>query len=69
MSKEGTYLVFCLERYRHARGLSGRDAAALFRKYNLYDYVMRFFPAFHTMSETLVFEDIDAHISRAKGSV
>ena len=64
MSKEGAYMVFCLERYRHSRGMSGREAAAYFRKYGIYDYVMKFFGAFHTMGEELVFDEIDAHVAR-----
>lgn len=65
MSREGAYMVYCLERYRHARGLTGREVAAYFRKHGLYDYVMEFFGAFHTMGEELVFRELDEHVRRS----
>ena len=64
MSREWAYMVYCLERYRHARGLTGREVAAYFRKYGLYDYVMKFFGAFHTMGEELVFRELDEYVRR-----
>jgi len=64
MSREGSYMVFCMERYRHARHLSGAAVAQLFADHGLYDYVMKYFGALHTMSEELVFEEIDRHIAR-----
>lgn len=67
MSREGAYMVYCLERYRHARGLTGREVAAYFRKHGLYDYVMEFFGAFHTMGEELVFRELDEHVRRSAG--
>ena len=65
MSREGAYMVYCLERYRHARGLTGREVAAYFREHGLYDYVMKFFGAFHTMGEELVFRELDEHVRRS----
>jgi len=65
MSREGAYMVFCLERYRHARHMSGAEAAKFFAEHGLYEYVMRFFGAFHTMAEELVFDEIDRHAALA----
>lgn len=49
-------------------GLSEQDAAEAFFSSEtyarLYDYVMKFFGAFHTMGEELVFNEIDAHVAR-----
>ena len=59
MSREGAYMVFCLERYRHARHMTGAAAARFFAEHGLYDYVMKYFGAFHTMAEELVFDEID----------
>jgi len=63
MSREGAYMVFCLERYRHARHMSGAAAAKFFADHGLYEYVMRYFGAFHTMSEELVFAEIDRQVA------
>lgn len=68
MSREGAFLVWCMERYRHAKALSGREVAALFRENGVYDYILRFYGALHTLSDTLVVEDIDAHLAARSGS-
>ena len=65
MSKEGAYMVFCMELYRREKGMTGKEIAELFSRYNVYGYIRKFFGAFHVMSEKLVFEDIDAYISRS----
>lgn len=65
MSREGTYMVFCMERYRHARKMSGAAVAKFFAEHGLYAYVMRYFGAFHTMPEELVFEELDRYVARS----
>jgi len=62
MSREGAYMVFCMERYRHARHLSGAAVARLFADHDIYTYVMKYFGAFHTMAEELVFDEIDRRV-------
>ena len=64
MSEEGAYMVFCMELYRREKKLTGKQVADLFSRYNVYDYIRTYFGVFHTMSEKLVFEDIDAYIAR-----
>jgi len=64
MSREGTFAIYCLERYRHAKSLSGREASALFAKYHVLDYIRRFFESLHVVSEQLILADIDAYIAR-----
>lgn len=62
MSKEGNFLVFCIECYRAEKGLSGREVSALFAKYGVYDYVIRYFDSLHTTGENYIVADIDAYI-------
>ena len=38
MSKESNFLIYCMERYRHFKGLSGADVAKTFEKYGIYVY-------------------------------
>ena len=64
MSEEGAYMVFCTELYRREKNLTGKQVADLFSRYNVYDYIRKYFGAFHTMGEKLVFDDIDAYIAR-----
>ena len=64
MSKEGMFLIFCMECYRAEKGLSGREVSALFAKYGLYDYVTRYFDSLHTTGVKYIVADIDDYIRR-----
>ncbi len=63
MSKESNFLIYCMERYRHSKGLSGAAVAKLFEKYGVYGYITKYFEALHTMSERSIEQDIDDYIS------
>ena len=39
MSKEGNFLIYCIERYKSAKGLTGRQVSELFTKYRVWDYI------------------------------
>lgn len=62
MSKEGNFLVYCMERYRYLKKLSGYQTAELFEKYNIYEYIMKYFESLHTMGEMYIVQDIDEYI-------
>lgn len=64
MSREGSFLVYCMERYRLAKRMSGRDVAALFRAHGIYDHILRFYEALHVLGDAAIVEDIDAAIAR-----
>ena len=55
MSKESNFLIYCMERYRHSKGLSGAAVAKLFENYGVYGYITKYFEALHTMSEIHLF--------------
>lgn len=62
MSKEGNFLIYCMERYRYLKGISGSDVAKIFDKYNIYEYITKYFEALHTMGENYIVKDIDDYI-------
>lgn len=62
MSKEGSFLVYCVECYRQAKGLSGSAVSALFDCYGLYDYITRYFESLHTTGDAYIIADIDNFI-------
>ena len=66
MSEEGKFLIYCMERYRYAKNLSGAEVADLFEKYQINDYILKFFPSLHTMGEEYILEDIDEYIAERK---
>jgi hypothetical protein len=65
MSKEGDFLIYCLERYRHFKGLSGAEVADLFERYDLYGYITKYFETLHTMGDLLIVQDIDEQIAQS----
>ena len=45
MCQETKFTIFCLESYKSYRKLSGKQAADLFEKYGVFDYVREFYDA------------------------
>lgn len=68
MSKESYFLVYCMERYRFFKGLSGEEVSELFKKYNLFDYVKNSFEVLHIMGDVRIVQDIDDYIARIENS-
>ena len=62
MSKEGRFLVYCTEKYKSAKGLTGRPVSALFSKYRVWNYIYSCFEALHTTGDNYIVEDIDLYI-------
>ena len=63
MSKEVTFLIYCIEVYKNAKDLNGRQVMALFDKYNVIEYVISYFEALHTTGERYIVDDIDLYIA------
>ena len=62
MSAEGKFLVYCLEIYRKAKSLTGRQVIELFTRYGVMDYVMSCYDSLHTTGWQYTVEDIDLFI-------
>ncbi len=67
MSKETNFLIYCMERYRFFKGLSGADVANTFDKYGIYGYITKYFESLHTMGDQCIVQDIDDYISSMIG--
>ena len=66
MSKEGKFLIFCIEQYKSAKNLNGRQVMDLFRKYRISEYIVSCFEALHTTGTNYIIEDIDLYIEARK---
>jgi hypothetical protein len=66
VSKEGKFLVYCIEIYKAAKNLSGRQIIELFKRYGLFDYVLTCYEALHTTGEKYIIEDINSFIEARK---
>jgi len=62
MSKEGNFLIYCMEQYKSAKKLTGKQIAELFSKYRVSDYIVSCFEALHTTGSNYIVEDIDLYI-------
>jgi len=62
MSQEGKFLVYCLEMYRAAKNMTGRQAIELFKRYGVLNYIITCYEALHTTGTNYIVEDIDLFI-------
>lgn len=68
MRKESDFLIYCMERYRHFKELSGADVAKIFDEYGIYGYISKYFESLHIMGDYCIVQDIDDYISSIRGS-
>lgn len=66
MSKILAFAVFCLENYKAAHKMRGRDVDRLFREYRVYDYLEEFYDVLHTTGYSYIVDDIDIYIQSCK---
>jgi len=62
MNDNADFIAFCLEEYKFAKNITGKEAIALFIKYNIIDYIVTCYGALHTMGGLAITEDIDSLI-------
>jgi len=63
MSKTLEFKVFCFEAYRAEKGLTGREAMLLFKKYGVLEYLGECYDVLHTVGRDYIIEDIDLFIA------
>ena len=66
MSRQGDFLIYCVETYKNARHLTGKQVAELFTRYRVWEYVYSCFEALHTTGANYIVEDIDLYIEARK---
>ena len=62
MSEQGKFLVYCIEMYKSAKRMTGRQAIELFGRYGVVGYIMECYEALHTTGNNYIVEDIDLFI-------
>lgn len=60
------FITYCLEEYKCAKKLSGKEVIELFNRYNVIDYVCRYYYALHTTGSQYIVDDIDQYILNRK---
>ena len=69
MSRQGDFLIYCVEIYKNARNLTGRQVDELFTCYRGWEYVYSCFEALHTTKASYIVDDIDHYIESRKETV
>jgi hypothetical protein len=62
MSKQGIFLIFCIEMYKSAKNLTGKQTVSIFKQYGIIDYIVSCYEALHTTGINYIVEDIDLFI-------
>ena len=62
MSETLKFKTYCIEAYKYAKGMTGREVKELFAKYGVLDYINEFFVALHSTSISYIVDDIDIFI-------
>ncbi len=62
MSKEGKFLIYCVEQYKNTKNLTGKQVSDLFTEYQIWDYIYSCYEALHTTGERYIIDDIDQYI-------
>lgn len=60
------FLAFCMEQYKHVKGLSGQEVLALFDHYGVLEYLSEYYDVLHSQSRQWIIEDIEEFIDIRK---
>lgn len=65
-TEEFEFYTYCLEKYALAKGLTGLQALALFKRYKADDFLVNHYDLLHTQGTGYVIDEIDRFIQRRK---
>ena len=63
MNGHAEFIAYCLEEYKAAHNITGKEVMALFKKHDIIAYITSCYGALHTMGGLAITEDIDSLIS------
>jgi hypothetical protein len=66
MNGNAEFIAYCLEEYKSANGMTGKEVITLFKQYNIIDYIVTCYGALHTMGGLAIAEDISSLIEDMK---
>lgn len=62
MTKQGDFLIYCIEIYKSSKNLTGKQVSDLFSRFDVWNYIYTFYQALHTTGANYIVEDIDQYI-------
>jgi len=63
VSDNADFIAYCLEEYKAAKKITGKEAIAIYKKYDIISYIISCYGALHTMGGLAITEDIDSLIN------
>ena len=63
MSREGEFLVYCIEMYKESKKMTGKQVMELFKQHRVAEYITTYFEALHTTGLKYIVNDIDLYIA------
>ena len=60
------FLVYCIEIYKSAYKISGKEVVQTFSQYGILDYIVKCYGALHTTGPEYIIEDIASFIEEQK---
>ena len=57
------FIVYCIEEYKSAKKLTGRQVVCIFDKYKLYDFIDNDYDSLHTFGGNNIVWNIEDYIS------
>ncbi|MCL2243760.1 MAG: DUF3791 domain-containing protein [Treponema sp.] len=66
MDNATKFLVYCIEIYKSAHNLNGKQVMQLFGKYGIHEYILNCYNALHTTGPEYIIEDITGLIEERK---
>lgn len=68
MSKEISFIIFCIEEYKNQKNMTGKEVLNLFNKYSICEYIRLFYESLHTTGIKYIINDIDMYIDSKKSN-
>ncbi len=66
MNNKLDFLVYCIESYKNAKGLKGKETIELFTRYRVIDYISASYEALHTTGTEYIIDDLDIYLDARK---
>lgn len=65
MTKEGKFVIYCLEIFKREKNLTGKDVVELFSKADVFNYILSCYEALHTTGDLYIVKDLEGFISES----
>lgn len=69
MDEKTNFIVYCIEEYKNAKGMNGKNVIDLFNRYRVIEYIRDYYEALHTTGRQYIVDDINMYIEARQSSM